>query len=177
MEIRPLPADEDVIRQYLEKLWIPFNRELERIVDSFTLADDVNIISEETEFRLSRLKEDQYRTWIAIDSPPNASLGDGDDIVNDGELVGFITTEIDEPSPVFDRPVRLMINDIYVREHHRGTGLANDLIDSAVEWAREAGCAELALDVDVGNERARAFYEKLGFETCQRQMTVSMDKV
>jgi ribosomal protein S18 acetylase RimI-like enzyme len=37
--------------------------------------------------------------------------------------------------------------------------------------AREQDCGELRLDVDAGNARAAAFYEKVGFEPHRRQLT------
>uniref|UniRef100_UPI003CF27A03 GNAT family N-acetyltransferase n=1 Tax=Ligilactobacillus animalis TaxID=1605 RepID=UPI003CF27A03 len=54
-------------------------------------------------------------------------------------------------------------------------GLADRFIDRAVADARERGCGELALDVDVDNKRAIAFYEKRGFENHRRHMTLDVD--
>jgi ribosomal protein S18 acetylase RimI-like enzyme len=48
---------------------------------------------------------------------------------------------------------------------YRGSGLAERLVDRASARARECGCGEVTLEVDVDNDRARAFYRKLGFET------------
>ena len=44
----------------------------------------------------------------------------------------------------------------------RGSGVGRALLGNAVGRARSAGCAALALDVDVANVRARALYERLG---------------
>lgn len=177
MEIRLLPADEAAVRRYVEELWLPYHRDLEATVDAHALADDVDLVAEEIEFRLDRLEAESYRAWVAVDENPNADANDGVDVVDgDGDLAGFITTDIDESPTVFDRPDRLVIGDIYVREPYRGEGLARDLVDRAAERAREMDCAELALDVDVDNERANSFYEKLGFETYRRQMTLSVDE-
>ena len=172
MELRRLPAEEAAVRRYVEELWLPFHRELEATVDAHGLADDVDIVGEEVEFRLDRLESADYRAWLAVDE---ASKGDVEFADGDGELAGFVTTDIDESPSVFDRQDRLVVGDIYVREPYRGTGLARDLIDRAVERAREAGCPELTLTVDADNERATAFYEKLGFETYRRQMKVRAD--
>lgn len=174
MKLRRLPADEPAVRRYVEELWIPFHHDLEATVDRHALAEDVDLVAEETAFRLDRLDEAGYRAWVAVDDSPTDGAGnDADLATTDGDFVGFVTTEIDEASSVFDRPDRLVVGDIYVREPYRGTGLSRRLIDRATERAREAGCAELALDVDVDNERAIGFYENLGFETHRRRMTVS----
>ena len=173
MELHPLPADEDAVRRYVEALWLPFHRDLEATVDSHSIADDVDVVAEEVEFRLERLESDTARTWVAVEDAD----GDVDLAAGDGDLVGFVTTDVDEAPTVFDGPDRLVVGDIYVSESQRGTGVAGDLVGRAAERARSAGCGELTLDVDVDNERAIAFYEKLGFETRRREMTVAADEL
>ncbi|WP_345780929.1 GNAT family N-acetyltransferase [Halosolutus gelatinilyticus] len=180
MEIRRLSAEDGAVRRFVEGLWLPYHRELEAIVDAHALADDVDLVAEEIPFRLDRLESAGYRAWIAVDE---AGDEDGERNASDdsnldgGVLAGFVTTEVDESPSVFDRPDRVVVGDIYVREPYRGTGLARDLIDRAADRARDAGCAELALDVDADNERAVAFYRKLGFEPARRRMRVAVDDV
>jgi ribosomal protein S18 acetylase RimI-like enzyme len=70
-----------------------------------------------------------------------------------------------------------VVGDIYVRESSRGSGLARDLMARAERRAAETDCSELVLDVDVDNERALAFYEKMGFETLRRRMRVAVDEL
>ena len=57
-------------------------------------------------------------------------------------------------------------NELYVRPEYRGTGLADDLMDAAVELAEEQDLPldRLVLDVDRENDRAQAFYDRHGFE-------------
>lgn len=164
MELRPLFPEEGPVRRFVEDLWLPYHRELEATVGSHALAGDVDLVAEETAFRLGRLEEEGYRAWVAVD-------GEGGITDERATLAGFVTTEPDRSPPVFDRPDRLVIGDIYVKEPYRGTGLARDLMGRAAERAREADCAELALDVDVDNDRAVAFYERLGFEPLRRRLT------
>lgn len=189
MEIRRLPADEDAVRRFVDELWLPYHRELETIVDRHALADGVDLVAEETAFRVDLLAAESYRAWVAVDgrregaggdaadagATGDDAAGDGDLAAGDGELAGFVTTDVDEAPTVFDHPDRLVVGDVYVRERYRGSGLARDLIDRAAERARETGCTELTLDVDADNERALAFYRKLGFETRRRQLSVAVD--
>lgn len=171
--LRRLPADEEAARRFAEELWLPYHRDLEAAVESHALVDDVPL-EEEIEFRLDFLESDTYRAWVAVDGdePTDAPLSEVE-----RELVGFVTANVDECPPVFDRPDRLKIGDFYVRESHRGTALAQTLFDRAVEYAREVGVSELSLDVDADNERALAFYEKVGFEPHRYEMTAPVDEV
>ncbi|AFO56816.1 MULTISPECIES: N-acetyltransferase [unclassified Natrinema] len=130
-------------------------------------------VAAEVEFRLERLEMGDHRALIAIDGSHEEEMDNRP--LADGELAGFVATEIDESPPVFDRPDRVIITDIYVREPYRGTRLAHDLVDRATERAREATCTELALEVDIDNSRAIAFYEKRGFETDRRRMMRPVD--
>lgn len=170
MDIRRLPAEEAAVRRYIEELWIPYNRELETILDDFALAEDVDVVAAELDFRLDRLGSEDFRGWVAVDG---GTVGDAP-ADTEGEFAGFVTTTVDESATVFDRPDRLVICDIYVREPYRGTGLARRLVERARTRATETGCDQLVLDVDVENERALAFYEKLGFDSVRHRMVVDV---
>lgn len=182
MQVVSLPADEAAVRRFSEELWLPYNRALEATVESFALVDapDEEIVDEEVEFRLGRLEEESYRLWAAVDTDSETVAVDTDSetldlATGDGDLAGFVATNVDEAPSVFDRPDRLVIGDIFVREPYRGTGLADELLARARARAEAADCPELALDVDVDNERALAFYEKHGFEPHRRRMHAPVD--
>ncbi|WP_255191278.1 GNAT family N-acetyltransferase [Natronobeatus ordinarius] len=161
MDIRPLPAEERAVRRYVEALWLPYHRELEAVVDRHSLAEDVDLVALEVEFRLDQLDSERHEIWIAIDG--------------DGEFAGFVTIEVDESPPVFDGPDELLVGDVYVREPYRATGLARELIDRAGDRARELGCAALTLEVDADNDRAFGFYDKLGFEPSRHRLVAPLD--
>jgi ribosomal protein S18 acetylase RimI-like enzyme len=174
MELRPLPATEPAVRRWAEELWLPYHRELAATVENYDLAEDVDPVAEEVPFRIDRLESDANRAWVAVEGAPPT---DADLATVDAPLAGFVTTQVSEPPPVFERPDRLVVGDLYVVESCRGTGLADALLERAAERARETGCAELALDVDVANERARSFYRKHGFEPVRHRLTVDVDAV
>jgi ribosomal protein S18 acetylase RimI-like enzyme len=171
MEFLLLPAEEAAVRRYVEELWLPYNRDLEAVIDAHRLAADIDIVDSEMDFRMDLVESESYQILVALD-PAGDVERDQDIAVADGTLVGFIATDIDEAPDVFNRPDRLLIGDFYVQEGYRGEGLAHELMEYAAERAREAGCSELTLNVDVNNKRAIRFYEKLGFETLRNQMIV-----
>jgi len=186
MEIRRLPAAEAAAERYAAELWLPYHRTLEANAAAHALADrpDDELIAAETEFRLGLLREDaDRRLWVvavdagadsgetdidALDPTEPAAAGVPDP---DRDLVAFVSTSVDECPAVFDRSDRLVVGDIYVAEPYRGTGLARRLMERAAADARERNCGEIRLDVDVDNERARAFYAKQGFEPYREQLT------
>jgi len=57
------------------------------------------------------------------------------------------------------------LEDLFVNDEARGTGLGRALIDAAFERARARGCARVQLDVDEANTRAIAVYRAAGFGT------------
>jgi ribosomal protein S18 acetylase RimI-like enzyme len=170
MHVRPLPAEERAFRRYVEQLWLPYHRELEATVEGHALAEDVDLVAEEVAFRRERVATTPQEVCVAVDDKRPV---EGEE--REGRFVGFVTTDVDEAPTVFDRPDRLVVDDIYVRESYRGTGLARELMAHAADRARTAGCPELALDVDADNSRAAAFYEKLGFEPLRRRLTLPAD--
>lgn len=61
------------------------------------------------------------------------------------------------------RPL-LNIHDLAVLPEHRGRGVGHALLQAAEEHARRTGCCKLTLEVQEDNPRARALYDRFGFE-------------
>jgi GNAT superfamily N-acetyltransferase len=59
------------------------------------------------------------------------------------------------------------LEDVYVADAARGTGLGRALVEYAMERARERGCGRIQLDVNEANEPAKTLYESLGFSPWQ----------
>ena len=59
----------------------------------------------------------------------------------------------------------LFVQDLYVRESARGTGVGRGLLAAAAKAARrDWGAAYLTLGVSPGNAGAKALYERMGFQ-------------
>jgi ribosomal protein S18 acetylase RimI-like enzyme len=56
-----------------------------------------------------------------------------------------------------------MLEDMVVRPDTRGGGAGSRLLQTAVEFARAAGCLRLTLLTDVDNAAAQRFYTRHGF--------------
>ena len=57
------------------------------------------------------------------------------------------------------------LEDVYVRDSARGTGLGKALVQTAIDRARARGCKRIELDVNETNTGAIGLYEHLGFKT------------
>lgn len=55
------------------------------------------------------------------------------------------------------------LEDLYVRDDARGTGLGRALVEACFERARARGCRRIELDVNESNTAAIALYESCGF--------------
>jgi ribosomal protein S18 acetylase RimI-like enzyme len=56
-----------------------------------------------------------------------------------------------------------VVEDVVVDQSHQSRGIGKQMMQHAVELAREAGCYKLALSSNLQRERAHAFYDSLGF--------------
>lgn len=81
----------------------------------------------------------------------------------DGRLVGFV--ELAPKKLPYETPApALELRRLYLRNEAHGTGVAQRLMEWALEEAARRGAKELVLSVYVDNHRARRFYERYGFE-------------
>ena len=64
----------------------------------------------------------------------------------------------------------LFIDDLCVDQNVRGPHIGETLIEYVKEEAKKMGCYEVTLNVWAGNTLAEKFYEKMGFQTKERQL-------
>ena len=78
------------------------------------------------------------------------------------ELVGYVFVLPERLAMIWDAAV---LNELFVREDHRGAGVADELMDAAIALARDQDLPldRLVLDVDRENDRAQGFYARHGF--------------
>jgi ribosomal protein S18 acetylase RimI-like enzyme len=111
--------------------------------------------------------EDADCLQVAVPREPGegADAGEGADRGPDagGELVGYVFVLPESLAFVWDAAV---LNEVYVAPDWRGTGVADALMRAALACARaqDLPLPRMVLDVDRANERARAFYDRFGFE-------------
>ncbi|HET9933691.1 MAG TPA: GNAT family N-acetyltransferase [Polyangiaceae bacterium] len=100
-------------------------------------------------------REEQWRNWIELPERRTLIAKQG------GALLGFCLT-----GPARDPDANDATFEIYalnVGEAHWRSGCGRALLERAIDDAADDGAAQLTLWVLEQNQRARLFYEKLGF--------------
>jgi GNAT superfamily N-acetyltransferase len=57
------------------------------------------------------------------------------------------------------------LEDVFVEDSERGSGLGRALVEAALDRARERGCVRMVLDANEANAPALALYRSVGFES------------
>lgn len=84
-----------------------------------------------------------------------------------GEPVGYVKLGPLE-LPIEPNGSAMLLEQLYILKEHHGTGIAQGLLDWAIDEARRRGSEELYLTVFVDNPRARRLYDRYGFEAVGR---------
>jgi len=171
IEIRPYDPETDAKGLYRCKI------AFERGLGENTGGDDKAIAYE------GKLTDDYREAWLAW---VDRCVADDERCVTVAvdESNGADAT-IDVVGYVFVLPERLgfiwdaaVLNELYVAPEHRGTGVADDLMAAALDVAAdlELPLDRVVLDVDPTNDRARAFYERHGFEGWGEMVARSIER-
>jgi GNAT superfamily N-acetyltransferase len=66
------------------------------------------------------------------------------------------------------------LDEVYVDPSRRGDGIGRQLVEAAMQVARDNGCIALDLEVDAGHEAAERLYERMKFRRHRRVRWVRM---
>jgi ribosomal protein S18 acetylase RimI-like enzyme len=173
IHLRRVRVEEEAMHRFVEECWVPFWEDLGDAVGEQHLSQQIdrNALVEEL---LEAYDVPDRRCWVALDGVEDATVPLDE---TDAVFAGWLNAGIEPGSQFLDPPERLFIGNLYVDSAFRGSGLADHLVLRALQYAREDGCSELSLGVEANNDRARAYYEKLGVEPHRQRMAVSIDAV
>ena len=82
---------------------------------------------------------------------------------SEGPAVGYLAGYIVDSPPTRFPALNAVLRSLYVQPAHRGRGIAGQLTEAFVGWARDSGCVQVTVDCYVANESARRLYERSGF--------------
>jgi GNAT superfamily N-acetyltransferase len=94
----------------------------------------------------------------------------------DGEPAGTATGVVDNPGDEHAVPGAWQLVGMWVDPDVRGLGVAGELVEAVAGHARATGATRLFLWVTEVNDRARAFYKKLGFVPTGARQPVRQDE-
>lgn len=114
-----------------------------------------------------------FRDFLGDDEPSDAQLQSGARMLLEGGLAEFVVAGNPVHSYVQLRFIPsgwhladvCWVEDVFVAEPARGSGLGRALMLRSIDRAKERGCVRLQLDANERNERAVALYRSLGFES------------
>ena len=163
VEVRPYDRERDVDGLYASKV------AFERGLGANTGGDGK---AAAYEGKLTDAYRERWLDWVdrcVADDPRcvtvavEESAGD-ESTAAGGEVVGYVFVLPERLAMVWDAAV---LNELYVAPEHRGTGVADELMDAALALAADQDLPldRLVLDVDPANERAKGFYDRHGFES------------
>lgn len=89
-------------------------------------------------------------------------------MIQDDVIIGSVTVLI-EPKFIRKMSSTAHIEDVVVRDSHRGKGYGKALVNHAIEYAREHGCYKAILDC---SSDMVPFYEKVGLTNKGSQMAI-----
>ena len=101
-----------------------------------------------------------YTAFAEIDEDPKQYLA----VVElGGEVVGTLQVTV---IPNFGRKgmKRCLVEAVHIRPDLQGRGLGTQMMQWAIDYAREAGCGMVQLTSHHSRPDAHRFYERLGFE-------------
>jgi ribosomal protein S18 acetylase RimI-like enzyme len=105
---------------------------------------------------VSPTPEGVARTWGWLCDPTHPETGLIVRVRDD--VVGFVHYRL-QPSALSGTQI-LYLDDLFIAEAHRGSGVADDMMDRLREIAQTHGCSAIRLDTHATNKRARRFYER-----------------
>ena len=117
-----------------------------------------------------------FRDHLGLDWPSdNAFLAGVERLIEDPSTVFLLAAPHDDAGPEGVAQVRFrqglwwasqdcLLEDLFVSEAARGTGVGRALVGAVVEQARERSCRRVELDVNEANDAALALYGSFGFD-------------
>ena len=117
-----------------------------------------------------------FRNHLGVTWPSeNAFIAGVERLIEDPNTAFLLATPHDDAPPMGVAQVRFrygiwwaaedcLLEDLFVREDARGTGVGRALVEGVVDLARERGCRRVELDANEDNAAALALYRSLGFD-------------
>ena len=117
-----------------------------------------------------------FRNHLNVEWPSdNAFLAGVDRLIEDPNTAFLLAAPDPDSPPMGVAQVRFrygiwwaaedcLLEDLFVREDARNSGVGRALVQGVVDLARERGCRRIELDANEDNDAALALYRSFGFD-------------
>jgi ribosomal protein S18 acetylase RimI-like enzyme len=164
-------ADDVVIRRLEPADWLAL-----KAVRLAALADAPEAFAS-TLAREQGYSEQRWREWLDSTAATFGAFTAAEPDSAPAARIGGIAAAFVRPRPAGgDGDTDWHLISMWVSPGLRGTGVASGLVDAVCAQARRSGADQVSLWVTDVNERARAFYERLGFTPTGRRQPVRPDE-
>ncbi len=141
--------------------------DLPRLIE-LLLEDELGRTRESKSFELD---ENYTKAFHKIDSDPNQYLI----VVENGdEIIGICHLTI-MPSLTFIGSTRMQIEVVRISGKYRGQKIGSWMFDEAISYAKENDVSIVQLTTNKKRQKAKHFYEKLGFEASHEGMKLYLE--
>ncbi|MEU8899396.1 GNAT family N-acetyltransferase [Nocardia sp. NPDC048505] len=103
-------------------------------------------------------RSERYRQWLATDAGARLFLAQD----ANGRAVGYAFVRVTGAQASMETGRIGMLESLAVLPDQRGSGLGTALVDTVLDHFRRLGLRQWSLEVFVGNDRVRRYYESLG---------------
>ena len=111
-----------------------------------------------------------YTAFETIEFDPNQEIAVAE---LDGEVIGTLQLMF-LPSLSYQGGTRAQVESVRVMQRLRGQGIGRQMMEWAIERARQRGCHLMQLTSHKSREDAHRFYERLGFTKSHIGMKISL---
>jgi ribosomal protein S18 acetylase RimI-like enzyme len=153
-------------------MWTLRRRDRPKLIATLRRVSSVRLADHADAETVARLMTG-FRDHLGYDWPSdNAFLAGVEKLLDDMQTDFLIGSVNDTPAGVVVLRFRLglwragidcLVEDVFVEERARGSGLGRALMDAAIARARERGARRMELDTNDTNAPAIALYESFGF--------------
>lgn len=137
-------------------------------------------------YRIERISERDLSEWINMmlelwdENTYEALKAEHIELINDSKNGNFICYEGDKAIGFINMSIRNdyvegsnsspvgYVEGIYVKPEHRRSGVARELINCGVQWAKNLGCSQIGSDCPIDNTLSCKFHRGLGFDEAER---------
>jgi len=122
----------------------------------------------------------EFRDWIGYAIPPDQTIRSTvAKLIEDPNAVYLLAgddglAQLRFRLSVWTGVEDCWLEDLFVRDSARGTGLGRALVSECISHARARGCLRVELDVQADNAPALALYERSGFSTTPKGPTPTL---